>query len=123
MSGVTVVGHGFPPLFILKVHDDGENQTLTIDFERYVTNAEVTAFLNDFGRHPFIVQKCELTNHPKHRTERKLLMGIQITFYPNITKVADIPEFVRTFAGLVEGVFPKPPKRMSVWERIRHPLV
>lgn len=118
------VGQGFPPLFTVQMHEDGETQTLTIDSERYVTNAEVSAFLNEFSRHPFVLKQCSLTSHPKHKAARgKLLVGIQITFYPNILKIEDMPDFVRSFLGFIEGKIPKPRKRLTVWDRIRHPLV
>ena len=124
MSAVTVIGHGFPPLFTIQVHEDGEGQTLTMDFERYVTNGEVTAFLNAFSENRFVVKECDITNHPKHKAANgKLLVGIRLTFYPNITQVEEIPGFVREFSGLVEGKMPKPPKRLTVWERLREPLV
>lgn len=130
---------------------DGQ-KCLTIEFIRFANNGQLNWFVGEFCAHKFIMRGCDLRAvkrgtlvvrdreiEVKQTVEVKdakpcprihdpwpglyYEINVNIAFYPHVTKREHIPEFVLLFSGLDEGEVPEMPKPMSVWERLRHPLV
>jgi hypothetical protein len=139
--GVSVL----PPKFTIRMSQNDEGQRLSIQFERFATNGELSWFFAEFQNHRFIMRECSIEAEKKVPDDmlkmlrirmpdgsfeempdplpKKFHVKVEITFYPQIIHASQIPDFVRLFAGLEEGDLPEPPKPMSVWERLRAPLL
>jgi hypothetical protein len=130
-------GRKLPPLF--KIEMGGAENTLSIEFERYVSFGELNWFLSELQSYRFVTKSSSFSSETEKRLPtmhtlyggevspqlviKRFRLKVRITFQPHITNASGMPEFVRIFSGLDKGRVPTAPKRMSTWHRLRKPLV
>lgn len=134
-------GREMPPMFTISM--GGAENTLSIEFERYISFGELNWFLSELQSYKFVTKSSSFSSETQTQKSslprsmrtlyggepepqlvvKKFRLKVQIAFQPHITNASEMPEFIRIFSGLDKGRIPMAPKRMSVWHRLRKPLV